>query len=120
MWLFLNDAFVSIVRDRNDAGRVCVRARNRAHLERLFPADRILETSDADYACRVFVDKEVVADIVARRVRQIDYGNFKSSVGDDALHRLYQELWCAQAQYQARLTARQKHLGWVDEDLRRI
>ena len=120
MWVCLNNAFLSIVRDRDDAGRLCVRARNRAHLEALFPDDLIVETPNADYACRLFVKEATVAEHLMRRVCGIDYTDFKGSVGEHALHELYREFWVASAAYQARASRRDTHLAWGEHDLRRV
>src|SRR4051794_38523185 len=93
MWVCFNDAFVSAVQDKNDPDRLCVRARNRSHLEGLFRNAEIVTTPNADYACRVFVSKSEFVEIVTQRIFGIDYTNFKDSVCDDRLHDLYAEFW---------------------------
>ncbi|WP_114944804.1 hypothetical protein [Microvirga calopogonii] len=93
MWICYNDAFVSAVQHRDDPSRLCVRARKKEHLQRLFPAAEIMEIPSRDYACRVLVSKQEFAELVTRRINEIDYPNFKDSVRDDGLHDLYADFW---------------------------
>lgn len=95
MWLFTRLGFYSVTCPQEgeglDVNRVQVRARSKEHLKRLqesyeeelglFP---IVETSDRDYICRMFVPKEVWAKVVMDLVWTIDYNNFKDVVHDDA------------------------------------
>jgi hypothetical protein len=117
MWVCFNDAFVSAVQDRDYPDRVCVRARNRAHLVRLFPRSAILGTPDADYAYRVFVTKAEFADVLVNRVQTLDYPNFKNSVQDTALHSLYEGFWSAHRAYQERVADRSRHFAWDADDV---
>lgn len=100
MWICFNDAFVSAVQDDRRPNMLKVRARKREHLETLFPGRKIYKTPKADYAFRVFVTKKAFAKLVARRVLEIDYKNFKDSVVDNDLHNLYFDFWTLHHQYQ--------------------
>jgi hypothetical protein len=100
MWVCFNNAFVSAVQDRHNPDRLCVRARKREHLERLFPNAEIITIPSRDYACRVFVTKPQFAELLARRVGEIDYPNFKNSVCEDGLHDLYADFWDLHWSYQ--------------------
>ncbi|WP_445504809.1 hypothetical protein [Microvirga sp. G4-2] len=102
MWICFNDAFVSAVQHRDDPNRLCVRARKREHLQRLLPDAEIIEIPNRDYACRVFVSKKEFAELVTRRINEIDYPNFKNSVRDDGLHDLYADFWELHYRYQQR------------------
>lgn len=87
MWLFLTDAWLSIVADKHNADRLMVRARKRADLERTFPDAQIIETPKADYPFRVFVSRDKVVALIADRVTRIDYGNFKKAlIRDGRVH----------------------------------
>lgn len=101
MWIFLNDAFLSIVQPRPSdvpkalAGRdvLLVRARKRGDLERAFGKVRVSHTPARDYRFRAFVSRERVAKVLTRRLLAIDYTNFKGSVAHDARHDAYQRVW---------------------------
>ena len=99
MWVCLNNAFVSIVKDKA-TGLMKVRARKREHLERLFPDHEIHRSNNTDYRFRVFVDQEAVAKRIAELVRAIDYSNFKNSVRENGLHDLYTGFWGDHSEYQ--------------------
>lgn len=100
MWLCFNDGFVSAVEDRYDPDGLIIRARRKAHLEALFPDEFIHVTPKADYRYRVFISKRRFAEIVAEKIRSIDYYNFKNSVVEDELHDLYETWWFDHFQYQ--------------------
>ena len=103
MWFCFNDAFVSAVQDKDRPGHLLVRARRKAHLTKLFPKKmKITETPKRDYRWRVSVPAKVWADLVAKRVMEIDYGNFKDSVKEDALHDMYALWWNDHYRYQTR------------------
>jgi cellobiose-specific phosphotransferase system component IIB len=81
-WLCFNDAFLSVVNHHDDRDQLVVRARRREHLTNVFGKDaQITVTPERDYKYRVIAERKKVAEIVAARINQIDYGNFKDSVG---------------------------------------
>lgn len=96
MWIFTKHGFFSAVCARQgngqygepvDRDRIMVRARLRSHLEALqeqfseWLGDcEILESTDADYAYRLFVAKSVWAQVLAGLAEETDYDNFKSAV----------------------------------------
>ena len=110
MWICFNDAFISIVEDTTlgaPPGTLKVRARKKEHLKALFPGVKIHEDKGADYQFRVFVDRQMVVTVVADAIggdgaRAVTYDNFKNSVKDDALHRLYANFWTLHYDYQRR------------------
>lgn len=93
MWIFLNNAFVSIVQDPQRADGLVVRARLDGDLERLFPGKQVISLPFRDYAFRTFVSKAEVAEVLSKQVLGIDYGNFKGSVEDRARHDAYLGVW---------------------------
>jgi len=97
MWVMLNDAFLSIVQVKGDPETLMVRARRPGDLERVFGADvQIIETpTGRDYRYRTMQNRRTVAQIVMANVLSIDYGNFKDSVADNALHDAYLKVWTA-------------------------
>lgn len=93
MWLYLPDAFLSIVAFRDDPDCLLVRARVRGDIERVFPGVETGETPDADYRFRAVIDRQIVADAIAGRLLEISYPNFKASVTDDERHAVYLDVW---------------------------
>jgi len=93
MWIFLNDAFLSIVADRNDPGRLLVRARIEGDIERVFPSARVKKTPTADYLYRASISRADVAAALLDRVTSIGYPNFKDSVSNPERHDDYFEVW---------------------------
>jgi hypothetical protein len=96
MWLFSKYGFYSAVCARQadgrhdrpiDPNRLMIRARVRGHLEALElrfadllgPCD-IQESAQTDYAFRIFVDKHVWSQLLAKLAEETDYDNFKSEV----------------------------------------
>lgn len=109
MWLCLNSAFISVVADRNDKGRLLVRARVAGHIEAVFPKADVFTDAGADYFYRAFIDRNEVAQAISREVRGIDYDNFKSSVADQALETAYLGCWRIMHQLQEDTHSRSNH-----------
>jgi len=94
MWLCFNNAFVSIVADREDESKLLVRARKAKHLRNLLgPQAKITETPERDYRWRAYVPRSVVSQILAQQCEGISYNNFKDSVRDHELHTMYSRWW---------------------------
>src|SRR4051812_34668937 len=94
MWFCFNDAFVSVVQSTDDPNILLVRARAYDHLRKLFGDSKAIHiTPDNDYRYRVFCTKPEWALLVGKRITDIDYSNFKASVKEDRLHRLYEKFW---------------------------
>lgn len=104
MWICDNEGFVSIVADRGNPDRLLVRARRKEDLEAVLksvlPTVEIFSDKGADYKWRAFVDRKTVASIVANRILDIEYDNFKNSVKNDELHDLYAGFWEDHWKYQ--------------------
>jgi hypothetical protein len=95
MWLFVKDAFLSIVKYAEDPTALLVRARIKGDIERVFPNAKVKKTPSRDYLFRAVIPREEVAQAVARQAMQIDYGNFKDSVADADRHNAYMKCWSA-------------------------
>jgi len=93
MWICFNDAFISIVQDETRFERFVVRARKKEHLEVLFHDYKkaIIASYTSDYRYRLFLDKKVVKEVLVERLMDIEYPNFKNSVEDEDLHKLYEK-----------------------------
>ena len=96
MWIFLNNAFLSIVANRHDDSQYLVRARVQGDLERVFGDHiQVIVTEDSDYRYRAFLDRETVTTIIGNHLQNIDYDNFKNSIapGDKYRSRHYASVW---------------------------
>ena len=101
MWIFLSDSFLSIVDKGDPSGAtLLVRARRRGDIEAVFPGAEVVEGAGTDYRYRARIDRDQVADAMARQVERIRYGNFKSTVRDDDRHRAYMDTWQAMMRFQ--------------------
>lgn len=107
MWIFKNDAFVSVVQDRDMADQLWVRARVRGDLERFFnDADwlDVIETPSADYRFRCVVDRSIIKMALIMAVDGIDYYNFKNSIDttpvEEERHTTYLKVWDAMMGFQ--------------------
>jgi len=100
MWVFLNDAMLSIVAQPAHPGLLLVRARSAGDIERVFPDAEVSETTTADYRYRAEVPTETVADALAAEVRAIRYPNFKMTVSDAGRLHAYHDVWEVMARYQ--------------------
>lgn len=96
MWIFTNNAFFSIVEDRDNTDMVVVRARVQGDLQRAFGNDHeIIESEDSDYRFRAFLNREYVANTIKNNIMNIDYDNFKNSIAKDDKTRksYYHDVW---------------------------
>lgn len=117
MWLMTKYGFYSVVQHKADPDMVLVRARAYTDLDNLLglaieceidAADLppIIETLDADYAYRLFMDREVWETLALALASEIDYPNFKAAVpGDTRRLQAYHRIWAEMAQYQAHVLA---------------
>ncbi len=93
MWLFVKDAFLSIVKYAEDPTALLVRARIKGDIERIFATAAVTETSHADYRFRAVIPREEVARAIAEEARKINYTNFKDSVKEEDRHDAYMNCW---------------------------
>ena len=97
MWVFLSDAFFSIV--SHDSASLLVRARRKGDIERVFGVDAA-ETIGRDYQLRAIIDRKTVASVMAGQIEGIAYDNFKNSVRDPKLHSACSTVWGVMAKLQ--------------------
>jgi hypothetical protein len=83
MWIFSSQGFLSIVKHTDKPNILVVRSRFRGHIEKIFPNAHVDEDANRDYRFRVELPVEVVSKTISRMVSQIDYPNFKNSLGLD-------------------------------------
>ncbi len=105
MWVFLNNAFVSIVAHDTKPDVLLVRGRVKGDVERFMgeympPDAKVKRTPLADYLYRVEVSRYDVSAAIAQAAGDIDYPNFKDSVPDAARHVAYSSVWSIMYRYQ--------------------
>ena len=93
MWICDNEGFLSIVKNWNDEDTLLVRARSEEHIKNTFPYCEMFTDAEADYPYRAYINRDEVAEVIAMRLAEIDYTNFKDSVVDDDLHDAYVNMW---------------------------
>lgn len=94
MWIMLNDAFVSLVEDRNDPELLMARARRSGDLAKAFPGIvEVFTDYPADYPYRCSISKIEAAACVGAHVMGINYPNFKDSVKEPDRKLIYSEVW---------------------------
>lgn len=95
MWFCLNNAFLSVVENKDNPEELMVRARKQRHLENVFPdkKDQIYSVPHSDYAVRIKISREEFANLIKEKILNINYTNFKDSVVDDGLHDFYLDVW---------------------------
>ena len=99
MWLLIPEGFYSIVQKPGET-ELCVRARDRADLDRLRetympglgPTD---DTPGGDYRYRAWIPRDALAEGLAAVARDLAYSNFKSEVRrrDPERAHVYGEVW---------------------------
>ena len=104
MWIFLSDAFLSVVADHDDpeGEQLLVRARRHGHIERVFPEAEVFSVAGSDYAFRAWVPRQQVAEALQDQVMGIRYPNFKASIRDNAYHEAALQAWSAMHGFQRR------------------
>lgn len=100
MWIFLNNAMLSIVAPAPDSvaatnDKLLVRGRLKGDIERIFPKAMVTETPGRDYRFRALLPRKDVAAAMVGEVERITYGNFKDSVGEKDRHDAYFGAWKA-------------------------
>lgn len=106
MWIFLNDAFLSIVAHKDRPGSLLVRARRREDIARVFSDAVVEHSSEADYAFRAVLPREVVAATIANRLLHTDYTNFKNSIRDPIYHNTCFSVWHIMLTYQQQMESK--------------
>jgi hypothetical protein len=107
MWICLNDAYLSIVKPREEKGdNLLVRARIKGDIERVFPDAVVTKLPNRDYDFRATVPAAEVARALVDRVFNLDYPNFKGSVAEHERHEAYYGIWRVMWNLQNKLRGR--------------
>ena len=101
MWIFTSTAFLSIVDKGGDGSTLLVRGRRKGEIESVFPDAQVQITKHNDYRYRARIDREQVALAMAEMIRDLRYGNHKSSIRNHELHDACMKVWEVMYHYQA-------------------
>ena len=99
MWIATNKGWLSIVRHRDKQGILLVRARNKNHIESIFPNAEVYEDANADYPYRADIEEVEVSRIIGDMLLDITYGNFKASVDENHYHDSLMSVWHVMYRY---------------------
>ena len=102
MWIFFNDAFLSVVAHKTLPDSLLVRARADNDIEAVFPHAIVSHTPDHDYAYRTILSRNEVAEAIWDRALQIDYPNFKGSIRQEDRNDIYFDVWRDMFEFQRR------------------
>jgi len=102
MWLFTSKSFLSVVADKENpkGDRLLVRSRIAGYIEEVFPSADVMETPYADYRFRAWLPRSEVTQALSRYVEDLDYTNFKNSVGDKDRIRPLMQVWSTMHEHQ--------------------
>lgn len=126
MWIVTTNGFVSVVEDRADPDLLQVRARVPEDITATIPGAKVFTLPGSDYRYRARVNRQSVARVVAKAVRDIDYtSHFKdaaiaASPPNPERYSAYYGTWTALAEMQDyapySVTPRPARPRWEDED----
>ena len=71
MWIQFNNAFLSIVENRDNKLELLVRARIKGDIEKIFPEVEVFENDSADYKYRALISKAKVAARMMLKITEI-------------------------------------------------
>lgn len=100
MWIFLPDAFLSIVKSKNNNEMLVVRARRPGDIEKVFPSAKVYTLTGRDYQFRADVKRIEVAEAMFAQVMDMQQTNFKDSVHDNDYHDACSRVWGVMANLQ--------------------
>lgn len=121
MWIFLNNAFLSVVdKSQGKSDKLTVRARFKGDIETVFGSKvKVFKLPKSDYAYRALIERKIVAEKVAESIMNIHYSNFKDSVIEDWRHDVYLDVWGELYKEQLYQERKQNHKSmtdwWVNE-----
>ena len=100
MWIQFNNAFLSIVENREKTIELLVRARVKGDIEKVFPEADVFEDNNADYKYRALISKVILAEKIMLKVTEINYDNFKNSVKEIERKNVYGNIWAELRKFQ--------------------
>ena len=99
MWVFLSDAFLSVIAHRDEPDLLIVRSRIAGDIERALPEASVFEDDRSDYRYRALVPRGTFSRAMAEAAASITATNFKASVTDKRRHDAYMDVWRTMARW---------------------
>lgn len=103
MWIFLNDAFLSVVAQRDRPNHLLVRARIKGDIQRALrnagSKITVRHTPEHDYQYRTVVPRSALTKAMTRAVAGIKYDNFKALVVEADREVAYTRVWSVMAEF---------------------
>lgn len=109
MWIYLKTGFYSVVhKPPCEKGELLVRTRSKVDMDKLqkllktkYQFDgEVIDSPKADYAYRMVVPRNVIAEFLSAVVTELDYKNFKDSIGGNDYQRREAYMRCWEAMYE--------------------
>lgn len=124
MWIFTKHGFYSVTKNPVRKHLMQVRARCRQDLQNLKTrfglTGEIMETPQADYRWRLLCRPATWHALAEELAKDVDYGNFKASVGHDQHDKPLMKVWSAMNDFQRQRHPEQFNLWsddqWLDDD----
>jgi hypothetical protein len=92
MYIFTENAFLSLVAHENDERLLEVRAQYQGDIERTFPEAEVAYNPEHEYPYSTSVSRDRAAERIALRVRHIGYQNFMPGVEEPWRQAVYQDV----------------------------
>jgi hypothetical protein len=103
MWIFMQDAFLSVTEHESEPRLFVIGARVRGDIERVFPEADVIEAVDGDYRFCTSLPRERVSQAISLRVGKIKYPSFHNSIEDADRKAAYLNVWGCMYDEQQRL-----------------
>lgn len=115
MWIFMSDAFLSIVADKKEDSHLLVRARHENDITAVFPKAVVTSDEGTDYKFRASISRPEVETVRLEHIQGIDYSNFKATISDEVRHKSYMNVWRNMRNFERHYYPQpesQKRKGW--------
>ena len=106
MWVFTDNAFISLRADMTVPDLLDVRARFPGDIEKLWPQAVVTENYEYDYRFSSQVRREDVASVLGHQVRKLRYHSLTERILSPTREEAYLHVWFAMREAQKRSQSR--------------
>lgn len=103
MWIFMQDAFLSVTEHESEPRLYVIGARVRGDIEHVFPEADVIEAVDGDYRFCTSLPRDRVVQAISLRLGKIKYPMFHTMISDAERKAAYINVWGAMYDEQQRL-----------------